>query len=112
MISTYQPEDPNASLDQATHELLAWLGQSNPGLRVIGHDENIRLNGVGGKSVDLIGTSPLRDQSGQPKQERDWLVAVMRPDGGLLYVISIAPDRDFEALRPTFEQMLKSLRLR
>ena len=55
---------------------------------------------------------PLRDQAGHPSQERDWLVAVMRSDGSLLYVVSIAPDRDFETLRPTFEQMLKSLRLR
>ncbi len=112
MINTYQPEDENASLDQATHELLASLRQSNPDLRQIGHDENIRLNGVSGKSVDLIGTSPLRDQSGRPSQERDWLVAVRRRDGSLLYVVSIAPDQDFESLRPTFEQMLKSMRVR
>jgi Zn-dependent protease with chaperone function len=112
MINTYQPEDANVSLDQATHDLLASLRQSNPDLREIGHDESIRVNGVAGKSVDLIGNSPLRDQSGHPSQERDWLVAFMRQDGSLLYVVSIAPDKDFEGLRPTFEQMLKSLRLR
>jgi len=112
MINTYQPEDSHASLDQATHDLLASLRQSNPDLREIGHDENIRVNGVGGKSVDLIGTSPLRDQSGRPGQERDWLVAFRRPDGSLVYMVSIAPDKDFESLRPTFERMLKSLKLR
>jgi hypothetical protein len=112
MINTYQPEDANVSLDQATHDLLASLRQSNPDLREIGHDEDIRVNGVAGRSVDLIGTSPLRDQSGHPSRERDWLVAVMRRDGSLLYIVSIAPDKDFESLRPTFEQMLKSLQLR
>jgi len=112
MINTYQPEDANASLDQATHELLASLRQSNPELRAIGHDENIRVNGIGGKSVDLVGNSPLRDQNGRASQERDWLVALIRQDGTLLYVVSIAPDKDFESLRPTFEQMLKSLRLK
>jgi beta-barrel assembly-enhancing protease len=112
MINTYQPEDANASLDQATHELLASLRQSNPDLREIGHDENIRLNGVAGKSVDLIGNSPLKDQNGHPSQERDWLVAVMRHDGSLQYMVCIAPEKDFESLRPTFEQMLKSIRLR
>lgn len=111
MINTFQPEDSNASLDQATHELLASLRQSNPDLRQIGHDENIRVNGVAGKSVDLVGNSPLRDQSGRPSQERDWLVALMRSDGAMVYVVSIAPDKDFESLRPTFEQMLKSLRM-
>jgi hypothetical protein len=39
-------------------------------------------------------------------------VALQRRDGSLLYLVSIAPDKDFESLRPTFEQMLKSIRLR
>ncbi len=112
MINTYQPENSNDSLDQATHDLLASLRQSNPDLREIGHDENIRVNGVAGKSVDLIGVSPLQDQSGHPGQERDWLVAFRRPDGSLLYLVSIAPDKEFESLRPTFEQILKSVKLR
>jgi beta-barrel assembly-enhancing protease len=112
MINTYQPEESNPNLDQATHELLASLRQSNPDLRVIGQDENIRVNSIPGKSVDLVGSSPLRDQSGRAGQERDWLVAFQRRDGSLLYVVSIAPDKDFESLRPTFEKMLKSIKLR
>jgi Zn-dependent protease with chaperone function len=112
MINTYEPEESNTSLDQATHDLLTSLRQSNPDLRTIGHDENIRVNGIAGKSVDLIGTSPLQDQSGRPGQERDWLVAFQRRDGTLLYLVSIAPDKDFESLRPTFEQILKSIKLR
>src|SRR6266513_977990 len=67
---------------------------------------------VGGKSVDLIGTSPLQDQSGRAVQERDWLVTLKRRDGSLVYMVFIAPDRDFRSLRPSFEQMLRSLRLR
>ena len=112
MVNTYQPEDTNASLDQSTHDLLASLRQANPDVRQIGQDENIRINGVAGKSVDLIGTSPLKDQNGRPNQERDWLVAVKRRDGTLLYVVAIAPDKDFESLRPTFEQILKSMQMR
>jgi hypothetical protein len=112
MINTYQPEDQNATLDQATHDLLASLRQSNPDMRVIGQDEDIRINGVSGKSVDLIGSSPLQDQSGRPGRERDWLVTFGRRDGTLLYVVSIAPDKDFESMRPTFEQILKSMKLR
>ena len=112
MISSYQPEDSNATLDQATHALLASLRQSNPDLRQIGNDETIRVNGVAGKSVDLIGTSPLQDSSGHTAQERDWLVAMKHRDGMLLYLVFIAPNNDFGTLRPTFEGMLRSLALK
>lgn len=112
MINNYQPENASANLDQATHELLNSLRQSNPDLRAIGHDENIRVSGVAGKSIDLVGTSPIRDQSGRATQERDWLVTFQRRDGSLLYLVFIAPDKEFGSLRPTFEQMLRSLKLR
>jgi len=29
----------------------------------------------------------------------------------LLYLVFIAPDKDFSSMRPTFEKMLKSMRL-
>jgi hypothetical protein len=112
MINTYQPEDSGVSLDQATHELITSLRQSNPDLRAVGNDESIRVNSVSGRSLDLIGTSPIKDQQGQPAKERDWLVTFKRSDGTLLYLVFIAPDKDFGSLRPTFEQMLKSLQLR
>ena len=111
MINDYQPEDAKATLDQATHSLLDSLRQSNPGLKEIGHDEDIRVNGVAGKSVDLIGTSPMQDSGGHALQERDWLVTVKRSDGTFLYLVFTAPDKDFAALRPTFEKMLRSLKL-
>ena len=112
MIDSYQPKDSSASLDQATRDLLASMRQSNPDLKQIGNEGNIRVNGVAGRSVDLIGSSPLKDQSGNALQERDWLVAMKRSDGSLFYVVFIAPDKDFGSMRPTFEQMLKSVRLR
>jgi hypothetical protein len=112
MVSGYTPEDPSATLDQSTHQLINSLRQSNSDLRVVGHDENIRINGVAGKSVDLISTSPIEGQAGRSVQERDWLVTLRRSDGSLLYLVFIAPDQDFNSLRPTYEQMLKTLRLR
>ena len=112
MISIYQPEKTTASLDANTHELVASLKQSNPGLREIGHDEEIRVNGVEGRSEDLIGVSPVRDPAGAAVQERDWLVTLPRKDGSLLYVVFISPDRDFSRLRTTFELMLRGLRLK
>jgi hypothetical protein len=112
MIANYQPEDSGATLDAATHQLLASLRQSNPDLRQIGNDENVRVNGVAGKSVDLIGSSPIKDAQGKALAERDWVVTVQRRDGTVLYLVFISPEKEFGAMRPAFEQMLISLRLR
>ena len=112
MINGYQPEQ-GRGLDQATHELIANLRQSNPDMRQIGPDEDVNLsvNGQDAKGVDLISTSPLV-QNGRPVRERDWLVATQTGDGNIIYIIFIAPDRDYSVLRPTFENMLRSFKLR
>ncbi len=95
-----------ASLDDATRQLVASLQQSNPGLQAMGSPENIRVNGVGGKSVDMRGNSPI-----QGERERDWLVVLPTNNGGLLSVVFVSPERDYARLRPTYEQMLRSLHL-
>jgi beta-barrel assembly-enhancing protease len=104
-------QDSNAtSLDQATADLVQTLQQSNPGLQVSGNMQNIQVNELQGRSVNLSGASPIQ-QNGQPLRERDWLVTVARPQGGLLYLVFIAPDRDFGQLRSTYERMLNSLQV-
>ena len=111
IIDRFEPEQ-GGNLDQATHDLVASLRQSNPDLRQIGNDEAIRINGMAGRSADLIGASPIRDNNGRPQRERDWLVAVQRQDGTVLYLVFIAPENQFDQLRPTYEQMLRTLKAR
>jgi hypothetical protein len=48
----------------------------------------------------------------QGQRERDWLVTVRRRDNSILYLVFIAPERDFGRLAPAFEQMLRSLRIK
>jgi hypothetical protein len=110
IIDAFQPES-NMSLDEATHRLVANLQQSNSGLRAIGNDELIRINGQEGRSQEMMGPSPLK-QGTQTLQERDWLVTLQRSDGSVLYLVFIAPEKDFSKLRPTYEQMLRSLKVR
>lgn len=110
IIEDFQPET-DMSLDAATHQLITNLRQSNPGLRTVGNDESIRVNGVMGRSQEMIGTSPIR-QGNQALQERDWLVTTQRADGSVTYLVFIAPEKDFARLRPTFEQMLRSFKLK
>lgn len=114
IINGFQPEAGrgNGSLDDATHQLLDSLHQGNPDLRVIGQDENIRVNRVPGKSVEMTGPSSLQDQNGRAARERDWLVAVQRSDGSLLYLVFIAPEQEFHSLLPTYEKILNSLQLK
>jgi len=104
-------QDTNAtSLDQATQDLIASLQQSNPGLQAAGSMSRISINGVSGRSVNLAGISPVRRGS-KPVPERDWLITVPRSGGGLLYLIFIAPETEFSQLKPTYQQMLDSLRV-
>lgn len=94
------------NLNGAVQQLIASLQQSNSGLKAISNND-ITVNGVQGKSVDLTGNSPIQGQ-----REHDWLVALPRSDGSLLYAVFISPDKDFAQLRPTYERMLKSWKIK
>lgn len=104
-------QDQNASsIDQVTQNLVQGLTQSNPGLRASGNPKSITVNGVQGRAVDLIGNSPVQ-QNGQPVPERDRLVVLPRSDGTFVYMVFVAPQRDFNSLSSTYDKMLKSVRL-
>jgi beta-barrel assembly-enhancing protease len=105
-------QDTNANgLDEATQDLIRNLQQTNPNLRVSGNPKGVQVNGVQGRSVNLTGTSPIQ-QNGQALNERDWLVTVPRPQGGLLYLVFIAPENAFTQFRPTYQRMLQTIRLK
>jgi Zn-dependent protease with chaperone function len=109
IVSTAQ--DPNAgSLDQVAKDLIQNLQQSNPGMRQSGDVHGIEVNGVAGRSVDLTSDSPLQ-YGGKRLPERDWLVVAPGPGGAYLYLIFIAPERDFGTLKPTYQRTLDSLRV-
>jgi len=104
-------EDANAgSLDQVADDLIKNLVQSNPGLHQNGDLKTISVNGASGRSADLFGNSPVQ-QNGKPLTEHDWVVLLARPGGTYLYLIFIAPENDFAALRPTYQKMVDSLRV-
>lgn len=110
VIGNYQPDKSETA--GAIDGLVASLRRSNPEMRAVGQPEDIRVNGNAGKSVDLIGSSPEADQSGKAKRERDWLLVMERGNGAQIYLVFAAPENDFEELRPVFEQMLKSFKLK
>jgi predicted Zn-dependent protease len=99
-----------SSLDDATQQLAQSLQQDNPGMKISGQMKSISLKGMQGRSLELTGNSPLQ-QNGRALPERDRLVTLPRPQGGLLYLVFIAPERDFNQLQPTYQKMLDSLQM-
>lgn len=98
------------SLDDATQKLAQGMVQENPGMKISSEAKNIDVNGTQGRTLELSGKSPLTE-NGQPLPERDWLVTLPRPQGGLFYVVFVSPERDFNQLHPTYQKMLDSLQL-
>jgi beta-barrel assembly-enhancing protease len=111
IISGFQPQQGRASLDAATQDLLATLQQGNPQMQQSGSPQSISVNGAPAISLQLTSPSPIQGSSGAVA-ERDWLVTVQRPQGGILFLIFIAPDQQFQQFGPAYEQMLRTLRLK
>jgi beta-barrel assembly-enhancing protease len=98
------------NIDDITNQIVQMLQQTNPDMRANGRPQSIRVNGVSGRSVDMTSVSPLQSNGGAVP-ERDWLVTLPRSDGSVVYLVFIAPEQQFNQLRPTYEQMLKTLRV-
>ncbi|MEO5936349.1 MAG: M48 family metalloprotease [Terriglobales bacterium] len=112
IISGFDAEGRNTSLADATHQLVQQIRQSNPDLRQVGNHESFTLNGTPAKSVVMVGTSPLMDRNNRPERERDWMVVTKDRGGDVIYFVFIAPESDFQELYPTFNKILRSVRLR
>ncbi len=97
------------SLDDAVNQLVQNMIQQNQGMRQTGSLQNIRVNGVSGRAVDMSGISPITE-GGRQVQEHDWLVALPMQQG-LVYMVFVAPERDFSQLKNTYQEMLRSFHL-
>jgi beta-barrel assembly-enhancing protease len=98
------------NLDQATQALIQGMQKDNPGLQPSGEMTNIAVSGVQGRGMYLRGESPVQ-QNGKPAPERDWLVTLPNSQGGVTYLVFVAPEHDFNKLQPVYQKMLESLRL-
>jgi hypothetical protein len=106
------PNGQQMSFDQLTSAIVQNIIQQNgAGTRQVGSPQKIKVNGVSGRSVELLSSSPIQASNGQPLPERDWVVTVPRSDGSAVFLVFVAPQRDFDHLRPTFQKMLKTLQV-
>jgi predicted Zn-dependent protease len=111
MVSAFRPAQGTSSLEQATQQLVSFLQRANPQFRVESNLERVNVNGIGANAVNLVGPSPIQTGGG-PLAERDLLVTLPRSDGSVLFLVFIAPERDYNRLNPAFQSMLASLRVR
>ncbi|MBT9331269.1 M48 family metallopeptidase [Paracidobacterium acidisoli] len=105
LVDVYQPQK-GATLSAAAEQLLAHLQQQNAGLTPAGAGTEITASGRPARSMEL------KNPAAAAVAEQDWLVAMLRKDGSLEYIVFVAPEKDFDGVRPAFERILASFRIR
>ncbi|MBI3665667.1 MAG: M48 family metalloprotease [Acidobacteria bacterium] len=105
-IAGFFPADSD-NITTATNQLIGDLQTKNPGMNPLrGQRQSVVVDGSNGETVLLVGPSAIGNQ-----REFDWLLTATRPDG-LFYLVLVAPEGDYNSLRPTFVQMQRSVRFR
>jgi hypothetical protein len=100
----------NMSASQLTAAIVQSLRGSDSSMKQVGDIVPITVGGMPGASVELETLSPMADPDGKTQRERDWLVAVPRGQTDAIFLVFVSPLAGFDALRPSFERMLRSIR--
>lgn len=111
-VALNQVHPQSRYLAEVTSEIVRLLQRGGGDLKPVGNPAPITVAGIDGRSVEMQSTSPFPDENGKPQLERDWLVTVPRPNGWFVYFVFVAPQSQFDRFRPTFEEMLRSVRFR
>lgn len=111
VFSGFQPPRGTKRLDDAVSQLVASIQETNPGTRPVTPQANLAVGGKPARSMELEGNSSVM-QNGEPLPQRLRLVALAGRNSVIIYVVFVAPDPDFDQLRPTFDRMETSLRSR
>ena len=96
-------------LSDATTQLLQNLLSSQPGLSQSGGFSAMQIAGQPALAINLSGRSPV-ETNGSAEVEHDWMITVARSDGDVSALIFVAPEPQFDSLKPTFDLMLQSFR--
>jgi beta-barrel assembly-enhancing protease len=94
------------ALTSALDDLLAQVMRSNTHLRRSGGTRRLTLDGAPALQAVLSGTSRVTGM-----EERVTAVVRELSDGHVAYALFVAPGRDYAVLAPTFDQMVRSLRV-
>jgi beta-barrel assembly-enhancing protease len=111
ILSGFKPGRGGDNLDEGMRQLVQSIQQTNDGLRPVGNPVNITVDRKPAKAVEMQGLSSVME-NGKPLPERIRVVALKGKSGLLLYALMVAPEPDFDILRPTFDRILNTYRLR
>lgn len=111
LIGNQETQSAGGNLADQMRALEQSILKEDSNMRQVKPDDDVIVNKVSGRTAEFLTKSPLSTAS-QNVQERDWLVALQRPDGGLTYIVFVVPDAQFESLRPQFENILRSFVIR
>jgi hypothetical protein len=108
LTDTYAPS-AGTGQDQAFNALVNELSSQNPGTRS-GAVSNVTVAGQAAQSVQSVNAA-----ANNGRGERDWIIGVPASGsagGALRYFVFVAPEPDFNAMQPTFEHILNSIRFK
>jgi Zn-dependent protease with chaperone function len=91
------------ALNAATQKLIEQMQQENGNMQVARSPKPVTLNGQPAMSTYLSNDSPAGGH------ETDWLITVLRPQG-LVYIVCVAPESDYDKFERAFGSILDSLR--
>ncbi len=96
----------STNLQQATNDFLNTLQQGSGNLRARG---GYQRTYVGNRNGLLISLSNTNEATGQPEVVN--VVTTQLRNGELLYIISVAPESDYNTYLGTFQNILRSVQL-
>jgi hypothetical protein len=100
-----------STLTQATTAIARQMSEQNGGLQQASDIATLTVGGQPANAIELRGRSPAAD-GGSALAERDLLVTVARPDGAVSFMVFVAPEQDYEVLKPLFSSMIQSFKVR
>ena len=97
----------NTPLEEASSDLVRQIMAANPSLTpVAGSQRHPAISGASAFSVALSGRSRTSGVT-----ERVTVFTRELPDGHVIYLLMVAPDKDYAALTPVFDRMVRSLKV-
>ncbi|HXY48046.1 MAG TPA: M48 family metallopeptidase [Terriglobales bacterium] len=111
ILSGFQPGRDGNRLDEAMQQLVQSVQDTNPNLKPAGKTVDLSVSGRAAQALEFLGTSAVTEHN-KPIPERVRLIALQGKGNMVLYLVFVAPDGDFDALRPSFDGMVRSYQVR